>query len=115
MAKWCFPSKGGCFQIQKSINVINHINKFKKKKVKVLVTQLCSTLCNPWAVAHQDPLSIKFSRQEHWSGLPFPAPGHLPNPGIEPKSLVSPALTDRILYHCPTWEALLAVIIYSYI
>ena len=38
MAKWCFPSKGGCFQIQKSINVINHISKFKKKKVKVLVT-----------------------------------------------------------------------------
>ena len=47
MAKWCFPSNRGCFQIQKSINVINHINKFKKKKVKVLVTQLCLILCNP--------------------------------------------------------------------
>ena len=38
----------------------------------------------PWTVAHQAPLSIGFSRQEYWSGLPFPSPGDLPNPGIEP-------------------------------
>ena len=37
----------------------------------------------PWTVAHQAPLSIEFLRQEYWSGLPFPAPGHLPNPGID--------------------------------
>ena len=37
----------------------------------------------PWTVAHQAPLSIGFSRQEHWSGLPFPSPGDLPGPGIE--------------------------------
>ena len=41
----------------------------------------------PWTVAHQAPLSIGFSRQEYWSGLPFPSPGDLPNPGIEPRSL----------------------------
>ena len=41
----------------------------------------------PWTVAHQAPLSMKFSRQEHWSGLPFPSPGELPDPGIEPRSL----------------------------
>ena len=40
----------------------------------------------PWTVAHQPPLSIEFSRQEYWSGLPFPSPGDLPNPGIEPGS-----------------------------
>ena len=40
----------------------------------------------PWAVAHQAPLSMGFSRQEHWSGLPCPPPGDLPNPGIEPRS-----------------------------
>ena len=39
-----------------------------------------------WTVAHQAPLSMGFSRQEHWSGLPFPSPGDLPNPGIEPRS-----------------------------
>ena len=37
----------------------------------------------PWTVAHQAPLSMEFSRQEYWSGLPFPSPGDLPNPGIE--------------------------------
>ena len=46
----------------------------------------------PWAVAHKAPLSMEFSRQENWSGLPFPSPGDLPDPGIEPGFLVSPAL-----------------------
>ena len=43
----------------------------------------------PWTVAHQAPPSMEFSRQRYWSGLPFPSPGDLPNPGIE---LGSPAL-----------------------
>ena len=49
----------------------------------------------PWTVAHQAPLSVGFSRQEYWSGLPFPSPGDLPNPGIEPRSpaLQADALT----------------------
>ena len=44
------------------------------------------------------------SQQEYWNGLPFPTPGDLLNPGIEPVSLVSPALADRF-YRCTTWEA----------
>ena len=40
----------------------------------------------PWTVAYQAPLSMGFSRQEYWNGLPFPSPGDLPNPGIEPRS-----------------------------
>ena len=40
----------------------------------------------PWTVAYQAPLSVGFSRQEYWTGLPFPSPGELPNPGIEPGS-----------------------------
>ena len=40
----------------------------------------------PWTVAHQAPPSMEFSRQEYWSGLPFPSPGDLPDPGIEPGS-----------------------------
>ena len=40
----------------------------------------------PWTVAHQAPQSMDFSRQEYWSGLPFPSPGDLPDPGIEPRS-----------------------------
>ena len=42
---------------------------------------------NPWTIAHQVPLSIGFSRQEYWSGLPFPSPGDFPGPGIKPVSL----------------------------
>ena len=49
----------------------------------------------PQTVAHQAPLSMEFSRQENWSGLPFPSPGDLPNPGIEPAPLASPALAGR--------------------
>ena len=45
-----------------------------------------------WTVAHQAPLSMGFSRQEYQSGLPWPSPGDLPDPGIEPASPVSPAL-----------------------
>ena len=49
-------------------------------------------LATPWTVAYQAPPSMAFSRQEYWSGLPFPPPGALPNPGIEPASLTSPSL-----------------------
>ena len=47
-------------------------------RVRLFVTQ--------WTVAHKAPPSVEFSRQEYWSGLPFPSAGHLPNPGIEPGS-----------------------------
>ena len=51
--------------------------------------QLCATL---WTIALQAPLSTGFSRNEYWSGLLFPTPGDLPDPGIKPMSPVSPAL-----------------------
>ena len=54
--------------------------------------QLCWTLCNPLDCSHQAPLSMGFSRQEYWSGLPFPPAGDLPNAGIKLVSLMSPAL-----------------------
>ena len=59
------------------------------------VVQLLSCVqlfTTPWSVARQAPLSMGFPRQEYWSGLPFPPPGDLPDPGIEP---VSPARADR--------------------
>ena len=51
-----------------------------------LVTKSCATLLQPHECSHQVPLSGGFHRQEHWSGLPFPSPGYLPDPGIKPKS-----------------------------
>ena len=55
-------------------------------KTNGLVTKLCPTLATPWTVACQAPLSMGFSRQEYWSGLPFPSPEDLPYPGIKPGS-----------------------------
>ena len=49
-----------------------------------------------WTVVHQDPLSMGLSQQEYWSGLPFPSPGDLPEPGIKLVSLVFPAMADEI-------------------
>ena len=73
--------------------------------MKVLVTQSCPTLCNPKyskesrSIAHQAPLSMEFSRQEYWCGLPFPSPGNLADPGIEAGS---PALqVDSLLSESP--------------
>ena len=50
------------------------------------VAKLCPTLATPWTVACQAPVSMGFSRQHYWSGLPFPSPGDLPKPGIKPRS-----------------------------
>ena len=50
------------------------------------VAKLCPTLATPRTIALQAPQSMGFSRQEYWNGLPFPSPGDLPNPGVEPGS-----------------------------
>ena len=67
----------------------------------------------PWTVAHQAALSVDFSRQEYWSGLPFPSPGDLSHPGIEPRS---PALqADSLpLSHHGSPKACITVLFYSY-
>ena len=63
--------------------------------------QLFATLCS---IAHQAPLSMGFSRKDYWSGLPCPPPGDLPNPGIKPASLMSPALAGEFFTTSTTWE-----------
>ena len=67
--------------------------------------QLCPTLCTLWTVAHQAPLSMGFSRQQHWSGLPCPSPWDLPDPGIKLTSLMSPALAGGFFTTSTIWEA----------
>ena len=64
-------------------------------KVKVSVTSRVQLFVTPWTMAHQAPLPMGFSRQEYWSGLPFPFPGDLPNQGTEPHLLHC----RQILYH----------------
>ena len=67
--------------LKKNICIYVYIHEKVKSlsRVRLFVT--------PWTVVYQAPLSMEFSRQEYWSGLPFPSPGDLPNPGIEPRSL----------------------------
>ena len=64
--------------------------------------KLCETL---WTLARQAPVSMGFSRQEYWSRLPCPSPGVLPDPGIDPASLNSPALACGFFTTNATWEA----------
>ena len=58
-----------------------------------------------WTVAHKAPLSMELSRQQYWSGLPCPPPGHLPDPGIEPVSLQSPTLASGFFTTSATWDS----------
>ena len=67
--------------------------------VKVKLFSHVRLFATPWTVAHQAPLSMGFSRQEYWSGLLFPSPGNLPDPGIEPGSLHCRQMLYR-LSHC---------------
>ena len=71
-----------------------------------MLLQSCMTLCDPMDLAHQSSLSMRFSRQEYLSGLPWPSPEDLSNPRIEPMSLWSPALTGEFFSTSTHWEAL---------
>ena len=62
------------------------LNLLDWKKVKVKLLCCVQLFATPWAVAYQAPQSMEFSRQEYWSGLPFPSPRDIPNPGIKPGS-----------------------------
>jgi len=66
-----------------------------------------------WTISHQAPLFMGFSRQDYWSGLPCSPPGDLPNLGIEPVSLTSPALAGGFFITSTTWETREYVIFYE--
>ena len=66
---------------------------------------MCDSLQPRGHIARQAPLPLGFSRQEYWSGLPCPPPGDLPDPGIQPVSLISPASAGRLFTSSATWEA----------
>ena len=76
---WQAPVRG----VTKNRTQLSHEH-FGKKESEV--TQSCLTLCDPWTVVGQAPLSMGYPRQEYWSGFPFPSAGELPDPGIKPGS-----------------------------
>ena len=86
-------------QILRTETEVHHIYRLMRAKS----LQLCLTLCDP--MDRQYPLSMEFSRQEYWSGLLCPPPWYLPDPGIEPPSLMSPELAGRFFTTGATWEA----------
>ena len=73
-------------------------------KVKVKSLSRVQLFATPWTVAYQASPFMRFSRQEYWSGLPFPSPGDIPDPGIKPASLSSPALAGGFFTTGATWE-----------
>ena len=75
---------------------------FLLRPVRACVSSHVRHCVTPWTVAHQALLSMEFSRQEFWSGLPCLTAGNLPNPGIKPVSLESPALAGGLSTTCAT-------------
>ena len=74
-------------------------------EVRVLVTLCAQLFAAPWIVASHAPLSMGFFRQEYCSGLPWPHPGDIPDPGITPAFPMSPALAGGFFTTSATWEA----------
>ena len=72
------------------------------KWVMVVMLSCVQLFVNPWTVGCQAPLSMEFSRQDDWSGLPFPTPGDLTDPGIKPRSSVPPAVAGRFFITAAT-------------
>ena len=90
-APWTIPSR--------IVNLWERaITVFKVRKKRVKSLSCVRLFATPWTVAYQAPPSMEFSRQEYWSGLSFPSPGDLPNPGIEPSS---PAVQEDALLSEP--------------
>ena len=98
--------------------MVSFVNESLEPKTKLSAKQLVFFLLlfdhsvvsdssvTPWTAAHQAPLSMGFPRHEYWSGLPFPSPGNLPDPGIKPVLLVSPILAGGFFTTSATWKYL---------
>ena len=108
----------GCTQVSRIKSRTKHISLFIQDGTldrviacvrACMCTQLCLTLYDPMTVAHQASLFIECSRQEYWSGLPFPTPGDLPDPGIELASLVFPALVGWFFTAAPPGKPLIGL------
>ena len=86
------------------------------KNTNISTKSVCAQLCRvqlfgaPWTIACQAPLPMGFSKQEYWSGLPFPSPGDFLNPGIKP---ASPALAGGFFTTSTTWEAQVQSTVYQ--
>ena len=94
-----WPSAAAGLKQARQVDIVHpgHYSRHKVNHVRFFAT--------PWTGARQAPLSMTFSRRESWNGLPCPPPRDLPNLGIKPVSLLSPALTSEFFTISTTWEA----------
>ena len=111
MVRDCGDSKIGrleaCFHRQKFSKLVTPENKlFGAESESCNCVRFFAT---PWTIAYQAPLSMEFSRQEYWSGLPYPSPGDLPDPGIKPTSLGSLALAGGFFTTVPPGRPILLI------
>ena len=94
---WSSSSRPSCIHTQSLVVLKLQICVWITSKVKWLIRVWL--FVTPWTVAHQAPPSMEFSRQEYWTGLPFPSPGDLRDPGIEPASLNVFCIGGQIFHH----------------
>ena len=100
MEQWTGSKLGK--EYDKAVHLTAYLTYMQSACMHAKLLQFCPTLCDPMA-----PLSMEFSRQKYWIGLPFPSPGDLPYPGVIPESLKkSPALASGFFTTRATWEAL---------
>ena len=102
------PNKMEMYELPKKEQKVMVIHKFNTLYACECVHQVASGISDsaiPWIVASQAPLSMGFSRQKYWRGLPCPSPGDVPDPGIEPRFLMSPEFADGFFTTNATWEA----------
>ena len=114
-AKRRYASEMKSFHPHNMLTLLQEMTLDPRIQVTLLVSVLCMHVCvlslfrsvhllvTPWTVARPAPLYMGFSRQEHWSGLPCPPPGDLPDSGITPASLRSPVLAGRLCVLLPTY------------
>ena len=101
----CFPNSSHSYAIF-TILLYSYTTFFKYFfLIPMLSHSVVSDSAAPWTVACEAPLTMVFPRWKYWSGLLFPSPGDLPDPGIEPMSLMFPALSGRFFTNSTTWEA----------
>ena len=96
----CLCLEISCFLCTRVCPVLNH--------------SVVSDSATLWTVAHQAPLSMGFSMQEYWNGLPCLPPGDPPDPGIKPASLTSPALAGRLFTTNANWEVSFYIYLYTH-
>ena len=95
-----------CLSYHCVLGTVNWVSSFYRWEGILFLDGLCQPFVTPWTIALQVSLSVGFSRQKYWNGLPSPTPENLPDTGIKPVSLKSSALAGGFFTTIATWETM---------